>query len=89
MINCAGWKEGVKINWVTDNEAKQINARDPLKHREVDLPTFHTGSCVDHTLELASEESIQHCHSMRDSVKKVREFINYIKSNNLSLYIVF
>ena len=84
LIKCAAWKEGVKINRVTDNEAKRINARDPFKHQEVGLPTFHTDSCVDHTLDLASEESIQHCYSMRESVKKVREFINYIKDSSIA-----
>ena len=43
LMEGAGWKEGVKINWVTDNEAKQINARNPAKHQAVGLPTFHVG----------------------------------------------
>ena len=43
LMEGAGWKEGVKINWVTDNESKQINARNPLKHHAIGLPTFHVG----------------------------------------------
>ena len=82
LIFGAGWKEGVKINWVTDNESKQINARDPSKHQAVGLPTFHTGSCVDHTLELAAEESIKQCPSMKESITKVRNLINYVKDSS-------
>lgn len=43
LIHGAGWREGVKINWVTDNESKQINARNPSKHQAVGLPTNHVG----------------------------------------------
>ena len=39
----AGWKPGWKVNWVTDNESKQVNARATNKHQAVELPTFHTG----------------------------------------------
>jgi len=82
LMEGAGWKEGVKINWVTDNEAKQINARNPAKHQAVGLPTFHVGSCVDHTFELGAEESTQQCFPMNESVGKVRGLINYIKESS-------
>ena len=79
LIHGAGWREGIKINWTTDNESKQINARNPNKHQAVGLPTNHVGSCVDHTFELGCEESIQQSISMKQAVKKVRSLINYIK----------
>lgn len=102
LVLGAGWKEDWKINWVTDNESKQVNARDPSKHQAVELPTFHTGncvsysgfffndfpylsgSCVDHTLELGTEESLQQCIGMKDPVKKVRSLINYMKDSSLA-----
>lgn len=100
LMEGAGWKEGVKVNWVTDNEAKQINARHPAKHQAIGLPTFHVGkhlngfffindgvfsglgSCVDHTFELGSEESIQQCSPMNESLGKVRGMINYVKESS-------
>ena len=39
----AGWKEDWSVNWTTDNEAKQVNARLPGKHPEVGLLTNYTG----------------------------------------------
>ena len=39
----AGWKDDWTVNWVTDNESKQVNARLPDKHPEVGLPTNYTG----------------------------------------------
>ena len=36
---------------------------------------------MDHTLELATEESIEQCSGMKDSVKKVRGLINYMKDS--------
>ena len=66
---------------MTDKESKQINARDPSKYQAVGLPTFHTGSCVDHTLELAAEESIKQCPSMKEAIIKARTLINYVKDS--------
>ena len=43
LVLGAGWKSDWKINWVTDNESKQVNARASNKHQAVELPTFHTG----------------------------------------------
>ena len=39
----AGWEEDWSVNWVTDNESKQKNARDPNKHHGVGLKTNLTG----------------------------------------------
>ena len=33
LIEYAGTEENWRVNWVTDNEAKQANARDPTKHQ--------------------------------------------------------
>ena len=40
------------VDWVTDGEAKQVNARAPGKHPRVGLNTYLCGTCVDHTLHL-------------------------------------
>ena len=40
------------------------------------------GSCVDHTFELGSEESIQQCSPMNESLGKVRGMINYVKESS-------
>jgi hypothetical protein len=39
----AEWQEDWKVNWVTDGEAKQVNARDPNKHGEVGMKVYKTG----------------------------------------------
>ena len=44
----------------------------------------YTGSCVDHTFELVSENSIEEGNDMRDSVKKVQHLINYMKDSSLA-----
>ena len=54
----AGREGDWKTNWVTDGERKQLNARHPDKHAEVELKAFKTGTCVDHTLELVCEDTI-------------------------------
>ena len=43
------------------------------------MKTNYTGSCVDHTLELASEDSIAQCGDMKCSLKKLRNLVNYFK----------
>ena len=35
LICGAGWEEDWVVNWVTDNESKQVNARDPNKHAQI------------------------------------------------------
>ena len=42
----AGWKPDWRLSWVTDGESKQLNARDPNKHREVGLRVCKTGGLV-------------------------------------------
>ena len=59
LIEYAGWEENWMVNWVTDNEAKQVNARNPTKHQLVGMKTNWTGSCVDHTFELIVEEALK------------------------------
>ena len=43
LIWGAGWEEDWTVNWVTDNESKQVNARDPTKHPQVGMKTYFTG----------------------------------------------
>ena len=80
----AGWREGWTVNWVTDNESKQINASHPNKHHGVGLETNYTGTCVDHTSELVIEESMERCPKVKDAVHKLRCFVNYIKDSSLA-----
>ena len=75
----AGRKEDWTVNWVTDNESKQVNARDPTKHAQIGMKTNYTGGCVDHTIELATEESITQCTEMKHSIKKLRFLVNHLK----------
>ena len=74
----AGWESSWTVNWVTDNEAKQVNARAPDKHHEVEFEINYTGSCVDHTVELAIEESLTQCSSMKSAVHKIRVLVNHL-----------
>ena len=39
---------------------------------------------MDHTLQLATEESIEQCSGMKDPVKKVRSLINFLKDSSLA-----
>ena len=80
----AGWQPTWKVNWCTDNEPKQTNASDPSKHADVGLKVNHRGTCVDHTIELASEETLTQCPRMATAVKKVRSLINYMKDSYLA-----
>ena len=80
----AGWQEDWKVNWVTDNESKQKNASDPNNHPEVGMQTFHVRQCVDHTFELANEETLVQCPPTNSSVKKVRSLVNYFKDSTLA-----
>ena len=79
----AGWESGWTVNWVTDNEAKQVNARAPDKHHEVEFEINYTGSCVDHTVELAIEESLTQCSSMKFAVHKIRVLVNHLKDSSI------
>jgi len=82
LIEYAGWEENWIVNWVTDNEAKQVNARDPTKHQLVGMKTNWTGSCVDHTFELAVEETLKQTEDINIAVSKLRTFVNYIKDSS-------
>ena len=83
LVHNAGWQDDWTVNWVTDNESKQVNARTPGKHAQVGLPTNYTGSCVDHTAELAIEETLQLCPPVKKAVQKIRSFVNHIKDSSL------
>ena len=79
----AGVQADWKVNWVTDNESKQISARNPEKHREVEgLKINNDASCVDHTIELASEDTILASPEIGKSLKKLRSFVNHQKDSS-------
>ena len=42
-LDVVGREEDWSIDWVTDGEAKQVNARAPGKHNRVGLETYLTG----------------------------------------------
>ena len=84
LIERAGYDESWKVNWVTDGEKKQLNATDPTKHSELNMKITHRGKCVDHTLELVSEDSIKQVPEMNEAVKKVRKLVNFMKDSSLA-----
>ena len=49
----------------------------------ITLSTF-TGSCVDHTIELSSEESVAGIPQMKTSIKKCRKLVDYMKDSSLA-----
>ena len=42
-----------------------------------------TGGCVDHTAELAIEETLQQCSPVKNAVDKIRSFVNHIKDSSI------
>ena len=70
------------VNWVTDGEPKQVNAREPAKNQNVKLNMNHNSNCVDHTFELASEAMIKEHTEMQEAAGKIRKFINYVKDSS-------
>ena len=85
LAQYAGFEEDWSVNWVTDNEKKQLNAKNPRKNREVSLNIKFTGECVDHTFELVSEQTIEECRPMKNAVKKGRTLVNFMKDSSLGL----
>ena len=71
------------VNWTTDGESKQVNARAPGKHDTVGLKTNHTASCVSHTAHLAAEDSLEQCSDVKIAVDKGHRFVNKINDSNL------
>ena len=71
------------VNWTTDGESKQVNARAAGKHEAVGLKTNHTASCVSHTAHLAAEDSLEQCPDVKRAVEKAHRFVNRINDSNL------
>ena len=71
------------VNWTTDGESKQVNARAAGKHETVGLKTNHTASCVSHTAHLAAEDSLEQCSDVKIAVDKGHRFVNKINDSNL------
>ena len=71
------------VNWTTDGESKQVNARAPGKHETVGLKTNHTASCVSHTAHLAAEDSLDQCPDVKRAVEKGHRFVIRINDSNL------
>ena len=80
LVATAGYEEDWIINWKTDGEAKQLNATDPTKNTDIYMKINHRGKCVDHTLELASEDSIKQVPMMKSAVSKSHALVNYLKN---------
>ena len=68
----AGYQEDQGVLWVTDGEAKQLNATNPALHHHVDMKIIYRGKCVDHTIELVTEESLKEMPVIKTSMEKVR-----------------
>ena len=77
-------KEKMTVNWVTDNEAKQVNARNPNYHQDSGLPIHFEGGCVDHLIELALTDALKLSYDMDKSVKIAHDIVNYMKESSLS-----
>ena len=85
LVKWAGFdKDTMTVNWVTDNEAKQVNARNPNYHQDSGLPIHFEGGCVDHLLELALSEALKNCFEMDQSVKAAHDIVNYMKESSLA-----
>ena len=80
----AGLQPDWLVNWVGDGENKQVCARDPDKNREIQLNIVHHASCTDHTIELASEDTLSERALMGISLKKLRKLVNYFKDSHLA-----
>ena len=84
LIEYAGYEEEWIVNWKTDGEAKQLNASDPSKNTDVYMKINHRGKCVDHTFELASEESIKQIPEMKTALSKSHNLVNFLKDSSLA-----
>ena len=85
LVKWAGYdKEKMTVNWVTDNEAKQVSARNPHQHKDSGLLINYEAGCVDHLIELAVNETLRKCFDMEHSVNVARDIINYMKESSLS-----
>ena len=84
LVERAGYEEDWKVNWVTDGESKQLNASNPNLHPEIGMKICHRNKCVDHTLELASEDTVKQCPGMKKAVQKPRDFVNFMKDSSLA-----
>ena len=84
-LDVVGRNDTWKVNWMTDGEKKQINARTPGKHPQIGLETYYTASCVDHTAHLCVEDAVTKptCSEINASTTKAHKFINSMKDSNL------
>ena len=81
LEECCGLEDDWIVNWVTDGEKKQISARKPNNHPDVGLKINYDATCVDHTMELVSEDTIDTCKNIGSSVKKLRVLVNHFKES--------
>ena len=84
IVEKAVYQEDWKVNWVTDGEGKKLNATNPNLHPEIGMKICHRTKCVDHTLELASEDSVKQSPGMKKAVQKPRDFVNFMKDSSLA-----
>ena len=77
-------KDKMTVSWVTDNEAKQVNARNPNYHQDSGLLIHFEGGCVDHLIELALSEALRTSFEMDQSVKIAHDIVNYMKESSLA-----
>ena len=73
-----------KTSWVTDGAKNCKNARDPNKHEEIGFPINHTGTCIDHVIDLAAEDALKRVGKVKESPQKARALVNYMKDSSLA-----
>ena len=85
LVKWAGYDpEKMTVNWVTDNEAKQVSARNPLHHRDSGLFVHFEAGCIDHLIDLAVSDTLKNSFEMEHSVNIARDIVNYMKESSLS-----
>ena len=72
IVERAWYQEDWCALWVTDGEAKQLNVTNPALHHHIYMKIIYRGKCVDHKIELVTDESLTPV--IRTSMEKVRWF---------------
>ena len=73
-----GHEPNWKVNVTTDGEPTMVAARRPGGYPAVGLNTNLVGTCIDHTIHLVVEESLENVRDLADAIKKVRQFVEYL-----------
>ena len=69
---------------MTDGAENCKNARDHNKHQEIGFPIKHTGTCINHVIDLSAEDALKRVGEVKESLQKVRAVVNYMKDSVLA-----